>query len=217
MAEPTDAAGATPAAGGATPPQTPPAPPAAAAPPTPPATPPPATGDDGLGDAGKRALDAIRAEKKLAEDRAKAAETELEKFRNASKSDAEKAIDEAKKAGAAEVTERLHARVRRAEVKVALTAAGATPSLIEDLANAAEFGALKVDDQDQVVGLDEAIKAHKARVPDAYRASAQPWTADGGVRGSGKTVTREQIKRMTPEEINAAFDRGELAGLLKPG
>jgi hypothetical protein len=193
MSEPTSPAGATLAAGGATPPQTPPA--ASAPAPTPQAAPAPAPApepsaqDDatGLGDAGKRALDAMKAERNAAIAASKAAERELEQLKAASLSESEKAIVAARKAGADEVTERLHARVRRAETKLALARAGAVPSLIEDLANAAEFASLTVDDADQVAGLDDAIKAHKARVPDAYRApaAAGPGSVDGGPRAPG--------------------------------
>jgi hypothetical protein len=149
----------------------------------------PSAPDDalGLGDAGKRALDAMKAERNAAVAAAKAAERELEELRVASLSETDKAIAAARKAGADEVTERLHARVRRAETKLALSRAGAVPSLIEDLANAAEFAALTVDDADQVTGLDDAIKAHKARVPDAYRAPTAPGpgSVDGGPRAPG--------------------------------
>jgi hypothetical protein len=192
MSEPTTPAGATPAAGGATPPQTPPA--ASAPDPTPQPQPastspedPSAQDASGLGDAGKRALDAMKAERNAAVAAAKAAERELEELRAASLSETDKAIAAARKAGADEVTERLHARVRRAETKLALARAGAVPSLIEDLANAAEFSALVVDDADQVGGLDDAIKAHRSRVPDAYRAPAAPGpgSVDGGARAPG--------------------------------
>ncbi len=193
MSEPVTPAGATPAAGGATPPQTLPA--ASAPAPTPSAqpavapAPDPSAPDDhlGLGDAGKKALDAMKAERNAALAASKAAERELEALRTASLSENEKAIAAARKAGADEVTERLHARVRRAETKLALARAGAMPSLIEDLANAAEFAGLTVDDSDQVAGLDEALKAHKARVPDAYRAPATPGpgSVDGGPRAPG--------------------------------
>jgi hypothetical protein len=149
----------------------------------------PSAPDDvaGLGDAGKRALDAMKAERNAAIAAAKAAERELEQLKAASLSESEKAIAAARKAGADEVTDRLHARVRRAETKLALAAAGATPSLIEDLANAAEFAALRIDENDQVIGLDDAVKAHKARVPDAYRAPATPGpgSVDGGPRAPG--------------------------------
>ena len=36
-----------------------------------------------------------------------------------------------------------------------------------DVADAAEFAALVVDDTDQVTGIDDALKAHRSRVPDA--------------------------------------------------
>lgn len=129
----------------------------------------------------------MKAERNAAIAASKAAERELEQLRTASLTESEKAIAAARKAGADEVTERLHARVRRAETKLALAGAGATPSLIEDLANAAEFAALTVDDTDQVVGLDDALKAHRSRVPDAYRAPATPGpgSVDGGPRASG--------------------------------
>ena len=192
MSEPTIPTGATPAAGGATPPQTPPA--ASAPDPTPQPQPASTSSEDpsaqdasGLGDAGKRALDAMKAERNAAVAAAKAAERELEALKAASLTESEKAIAIARKAGADEVTERLHARVRRAEVKLGLAGAGAVPSLIEDLANAAEFAALVVDDADQVTGLDDALKAHKVRVPDAYRAPATPGpgSVDGGPRAPG--------------------------------
>jgi hypothetical protein len=193
MSEPNIPAGAMPAAGGATPPQTPPV--ANAPAPTPQAQPAstpdpdPSAPDvpEGLGDAGKRALDAMKAERNAAIAASKAAERELEQIKAASLSESEKAIAAARKAGADEVTERLHARVRRAEVKLALARAGAVSSLVEDLANAAEFAALVVDDADQVAGLDDAIKAHKARVPDAYRAPTAPGpgSVDGGPRAPG--------------------------------
>jgi hypothetical protein len=140
-----------------------------------------------MGDAGKKALDAMKAERNAALAASKAAERELEQLRSANLSESEKAIADARKAGADEVTERLHARVRRAETKLALAAAGATPSLVEDLANAAEFAALRIDEDDQVVGLDDAVKAHRARVPDAYRApiAAGPGSVDGGPRAPG--------------------------------
>lgn len=208
-------AGATPAAGGATPPQTQPASPAPTTPPAPPT--PPATGDgDGMGDAGQRALAAeraaVKAEKKRADDAVKA----LEALQLASASDAEKAIAQAKKDGAAEITAKWSAQIRRSEVKAALTAAGINASILDLAVNAAEFAALAVTDDGELDGLTAAIDAFKKAKPDLFKAPVAPGSADGGNSGNGKTITLDQVKKMTPEEINAAFDRGELAGLLKP-
>lgn len=177
-------AGATPAAGGATLPQTP-AQPAAA---TPVAATTPATGDDdaALGDAGKRAIKSER-------DRAAAAERErddlkrrLEELENASKSEHERALSVAKREGAAEVAERYQVAIRRSEVKAALTAAGVPASLVDLAARADAFGALKVNEEGVVQGLDEAVKAFKDATPDLFAAKAPTRTADfgGGPRGT---------------------------------
>lgn len=215
MTEATNSAGATPAAAGATPAQTPPAQPAT---PTPAAAPtPPATGDpDALGDAGKAALEKERSARKAAEAAAREAVAELEKIRTANQSEADKALADAKKAGGDEVLARVHTQVRRSEVKAALSAAGINGQVLELATKDDRFTSLKVKDDGVVDGLEDAVKAFKAAQPDLFKAPATPGTADGGARG-GKTVTRDQLKTMTPDQINKAFDEGALEGLLKPG
>lgn len=222
MSDNDPSAGAMPVAGGATPPQTQPATttPAAPAPTAAPSA--PATGDpDALGDAGKQALDRMKAERNAERDRAKKAEDELEQLRSASKSETEKAIDAAKKTGASEVQARYEAQIRRSEVKAALAAQGVNPQLLELAPRADHFAALKVTEDGSVEGIDEAIKAFKAAAPDAFKApgvgapAGPSGSADGGVRGAGKTLTRDQLKGMTPAQINEAFDKGQLDPLLK--
>lgn len=206
-----------PGTGGATPPAggTPPTPPAGDPPPPPPT--PPATGDPGdLGDAGKRALAEERAARKAAEKLAADNAKRIEELENASKSDSEKAIAQAKKDGAAEVLVRVHDQVRRSEVKAALTAAGINPSVLDLATKADEFAALKVSDDGEVEGLAAAVEAFKKARVDLFTKPAAAGSADGGARGDGKTITREQIKSMSPAEINAAFEKGELGALLKP-
>lgn len=194
-------AGATPAAGGATPPQSPPAPPAAGS--APPATPPtpPATDDTAaLGEPGKRALDAMKAERDAAKREAADAKKRADDLELASKSDTDKAIAQAKKDGADEVTAKWSAQVRRAEVKAALTAEGINPSALDWGTTAPEFASLKVSDDGEVEGLAEAIKAVKASKPDLFTKPGTAGTADGGARGSRSGLTREVIAAMTPEE-----------------
>lgn len=88
------------------------APPAAAAP--------PATGDpDALGDAGKKALDAMKAERNAASSRAKALERELDQFRKASMSEAEKAVAEAEARGRASATGVFAQRLAKSEFAAA--------------------------------------------------------------------------------------------------
>lgn len=79
--------------------------------------------NDGLGDAGKQALDRMKQERKAAESRAKAAEAELEKLRNASKSEQERAVDAARKEGESEATKRANDRLLKAEAKALAAAA----------------------------------------------------------------------------------------------
>jgi hypothetical protein len=73
--------------------------------------------DVNLGDAGKKALEAERNARKEADKRAKAAESELEKLRSANKTDAEKAVDAARKEGAAEALKTANTRLINAELR----------------------------------------------------------------------------------------------------
>lgn len=191
----TTPAGATPAAEGATPSQTPDQPAAGT---TTAAPSEPATGDEGaLGESGKRALEAERSARREAEDRAKKAEKERDDLKLATASEADKAIAAARSEGEKAVIERLHAAVRRSAVREALAAAGATPSLVPDLSLAAEFTGLKVGDNDEIDAeeLAKAVKAHKARVPDAYTKPTPPagatGSSDGGAAGSGQPPAKD--------------------------
>lgn len=103
---------------GSTPTPDPAAPPAPA--PTPPATDEPGTGDDDkLGEPGKKALETERAAKRAAEKRAKDAETELQKFREANQSEAEKALAAARKEGEAAARAASAPKLVAAEFKAA--------------------------------------------------------------------------------------------------
>lgn len=147
-----------------------------------------ATDDKPLGAPGLKALETERDARKAAEDSAKELQRQLDELKAASKTEAEKALDEARKEGRSEVIELLHANVRSAAVEKALLAAGAMPSLVADLALAPEFSGLKVGDDHK---LDEAkvtaaVEKHKERVPDAYKAAGDRGSADGGSRDTGK-------------------------------
>lgn len=197
-------AGATPVVPGATPGQTPPASSA---------DPAPATGleddQDGaaaLSDPGKQALDRMKAARKAAEDRAKTAEAELEKLRTATLSETERAIAEAKAAGASEATAKADARVRRAEIRTALTAAGVNPKLLDIVAKADEFGELTVTDDGGVEGLKDAVSAFKKANPDLFGVAATPGADLGATGSSGRGLTHDQIRGFTPAEYAARRD-----------
>lgn len=185
----TQNAGATPVAEGATPSQTPE--PTTAAPAT------PATGEpEALGEAGTRALAAERKRANDAEKASKALQARIEELENATRSDTDKAIAQAKKDGAAEVTERFHAQVRRAEVKAALTAGGINPAFLDLATKADEFASLPVDDDGAVKGLNEAVEAFKKAMPDMFRTTAKP-DFGGGPRGTppSNTPTMNELLR----------------------
>lgn len=76
-------------------------------------------GDDKLGDAGKRALDAERAQRKAAEKRARDAEKRAQDLEDANKSEQEKAVDAARNEGKAEATREANTKVARAEFRAA--------------------------------------------------------------------------------------------------
>lgn len=168
--------GATPG-GGATPPAAGQGQPAGGATPpaTEPTTQPPATGDEGLGEAGKAALrrerEAAAAEKK----RADAAEEELRKLREATQSDQDKALADARKEGERTATERWQGAVRSANVMSALRSAGvANEKLVATLAKADAFSKLEARDDGTVAGLDEALAAAKSDFPEAFKSVGEP-------------------------------------------
>lgn len=214
---PSDAgqAGATPASDtGATPGQSGQASQAGATPDpstaTPPATPAPAaaaTGspDDTLGEGGKRALADERKRAATAEKERDELRKRLEALEEAGKSENEKALAAARKEGAAEAQTKADARIRRAEVRAALTAAGISATELDLAAMAADFAELKVAETGDVTGLADAVTAFKAAHPGLFAKPAAPGTADGGARG-GSALTLEQIKRMSADEINSRWD-----------
>lgn len=177
----TAAAPATGAEAGATPAQTTPVSPAADAP----KTTAPATGEpDGLGDAGKRAIDAMKAERDTARREAAEAKRQLAELADAGKSEHERAIAEAKKAGAAEVLERVHGQVRRSEVRAALLAAGVNASLIDLASRADQFASLKVTEEGTVEGLDGAVEAFRKATPELF-VKPKPASGDAGLGPRG--------------------------------
>lgn len=194
MTEP-QSAGATPVAAGAMPAQTPAQP--AAAPQTPPVE--PATGyPDGLGDAGKRALDDMKAAKKAAEAEAKTAREDLEKLKAATATDAEKALAQAKKDGATEVLGKAQTMVRRSEVRAALASAGLSGAMLDLASRADEFADLKVNDEGDVEGLTAAVDAFKKAAPDLFKP---------GTPGAGRAPDFGGGPRGTPASAGTDMNR----------
>jgi hypothetical protein len=151
----------------------------------------------------------------LAELRAKA--KRLDDIEAASKSELEKAQERiaAAEATAKTATDRAQAALRRAAVVAAAQRAGAVdPDAVLALI---PQDAVTVSDDGSVTGVDEAVKA----LLDAKQylvgkpPTPSPGGADGGPRGPQPgTISRDDLKTMTPEQIDAAYRKGELSHLV---
>jgi hypothetical protein len=146
-------------------------------------TPPPPQGDDGLGEAGKKALDAERATRRAAERRAKELESELTKFRESSMSEQEKAIAAAKREAITEATSTFNKRLVAAEVRAAAAGKLADP---EDAIRFLDLDQFKANDDGDVdkkaitKALDELVKTKPYLAAGATRPTGD---ADQGARG----------------------------------
>jgi len=170
-----------------------------------------ATDDDAaLGEAGKRVLAEVRRQAREAEARAKAAEQERDTLRQATLSEAEKAQAAAVKEAVKVTTETFEARIRRSEIRSALTAAGITASELDLASMAPEFGRLKVTD-DGVDGLTEAVATFKALHPALFaKPAAAVADLGGGPRGQSGALTIDQqiaVAQAAAAEAAAKGDR----------
>jgi hypothetical protein len=145
---------------------------------------PPAKDDAPLGPAGQKALDAMKAEVKAAKAeaaRAKALQKELDDLKSSTASEAEKALEAARKEGGAEATTKANARILRAEVKALAAGKLADPADAVALLDLTQFS---VDDDGEVdakaigAALDELVKGKPYLAPS----TSGPGSADGGAR-----------------------------------
>jgi hypothetical protein len=140
------------------------------------------TADQGLGDAGRKALESERAARKAAEKQLKAMQTELETTREASLSEAEKAIATARREARAEALTEVNARVIRAEARALATGKLADPN---DIENFIDLRGFEVDDEGHVnakaitKAIDDLIKSKPYLA--AQRVGGD---ADAGARGA---------------------------------
>lgn len=149
------------------------------------------SGESQLGDAGKKAIDRMKADKRAAERRAAAAEAELEKIRTEGLSEQEKAVALARKEGETEATTKANARLVRAEAK-ALAAAAKFRDAGDVIAQLGDkLSGITVDEDGEV---DQA--ALKALVDDL--AKNKPYLVDSGTTtataadaGIGTTGTKQ--------------------------
>lgn len=169
---------------------------------------------------------AYRVEGKKSAEAAEAARKDAEKARK----DAEKAVEEAKKVGN-DTSERFRKRAIDAEVKAQAVASGLEDADLLPLIRQNFGGEIKMDDEGNITGIDEAIKLAKEKKPSWFKpeggSGGNNRRSDRGTNeensnktptGSNKTpkpkenVTPKNVKDMDPKEY-AAWKRGQVSGL----
>lgn len=178
----------------------------------------PIQGEEALGDAGKKALDRMKAERNAAREAAQTARDELEKAREQlaaaqSKEDVDRILAEREAAIASEYQRKL------AQAEIRASAIGKVVDV--DLV-------LSLPEFDPTNFVTDSGDVDETRIASAISdlVSSKPYLAaqgqgvkgsgDGGTRnGSQPTqLTRTDLARMTPQEIREAQDAGRLSALL---
>jgi len=177
---------------------TPATPEGGAKPPAPAAPAPPATGDDALGDPGKRALDEERAARREAEKRAATTEAELKKIKDAQLSETERR--EARLAELESQNATLAAAVQRHRLEAAATAAARKANFWDpDLAYALlDQSAVEFDADGKPKNVEALVKAIAADKPRLINGGAGAPDFGGGHRGApagGGGDMNEAIRR----------------------
>lgn len=194
---------------------------------------------DALGDAGKKALDAMKAERNTARAETRQWQRLAKKLGvvdaagleelivNAAKpkddpkveaQDEPVDVEQVRRDAQLEATRKANERILRSEVRAAAVGKLADPA---DAYRFLDLGAFdisddgEVDEEEIVDAIDDLIKTK----PYLAAATAQRWqgTADGGAR-NGPTepsqLKREDLQGMSPEQIVAAKNAGRLKNLL---
>jgi hypothetical protein len=183
-------------------------------------------GDDGdappadLGDAGKKALDAMKAKWKAAEAARKKAESDLAAANLAnSKDDAARATEQARQEATTAATQKANARIVRSEVKAAATGKLADPKDAITFLDLAQF---EVDDDGEIdsdavaQAIDGLLKAKPylaAATGNRFKGTGDNGAA-GRTAGGKKQVTEAELKTMSPDQIVAAQADGRLVNLM---
>lgn len=178
-----------------------------------------------LGDAGKKALDVVRAERAAAKKEAREAkaalteaQAELAKLRGGN-TEAQANADAAAKA-VAEATQKANQRILRAEIKAAAGSKLSDPADAIRLLDLDQFevGADgEIDAKEIADAIDDLLKAKPYLAATATSGGRRfPASADGGARSGSQTaqLTVQDLKRMTPEQIVEARLKGQLDDLL---
>lgn len=150
-----------------------------------------------LGDSGKAALDAERRARRDAEKQAKAATAELQKLRDASMNEQDKAVAAARAEGRTEALRDAGARLVDAEVRAAAAGRGVdTDALLEGLDRSKFLDAEGEPDRDAIVAfMDRLAPPATERTKDGFPDLGQGTRSTAPAAGSNPLT--ETLKRMS--------------------
>jgi membrane protein involved in colicin uptake len=175
---------------------------------------PPANGEDALGDAGKKALDAMKAERNAAKAEKAAIAAELKALKDAAelatKGPDEQALERAKQEARAEVTEAANKRLIAAEVKAAAAGKLANPELAQKLI---DTSSITVDAEGNIdaSAVADAVTALLTQYPSlAAQGGAVQFDSSRGKPAPVGQLTQSDLKGMSPEAIVKAESEGRL-------
>lgn len=177
--------------------------------------------DSGLGDKGKKALDAMKAKVKEERQKRRDTEAELEKLRKAAEKkpdDDQPSEDEIRREAEQAAAQKANARIVRSEIRAAAAGKLADP---KDALVHLDLDQFEVDDNGEVDS-DEVAEAIDDLIKSKPYLAAQSGkrfqgTADGGAArnaGKPKQLTREDLDGMSPAEIVKAKADGRLKDVL---
>jgi hypothetical protein len=144
------------------------------------------------------------------EDRFKATSAELDQFRQASMSDADKAIEAAKAEARTAAFAEVGTRIADAELRAQAASAGVELPSAEFLNMSRFVGSDGSVDSDAVTAFVSSLP--KPAAGPAFRQDIGLGRQGGQAPGQ---LTRDDLSRMTPSEINAARKDGKLDSLLR--
>lgn len=182
-------------------------------------------GESALGDAGKKALDTMKAQRKAAVDRAKAAEKRVVELEAAEalkdKPADEQAIEKARAEARAETLKTADERIVKANLKAAATGKLADPSDVFAYPKIIDLSSFEVDEDGEVDAdaLNDAIADLLAAKPHlaAQKQNRFDGDADQGAKGKdakAPQLTEADLDRMSDEEIVTARAEGRLNKIL---
>ena len=151
------------------------------------------TADDPLGEAGKKALDAERTERRKAEKRAKDLDAELAKFREASMSEQEKAVEAARREAAAQAIATVNQRILKAEIRAAAGGRLADPEDAVRFLDLDEFTIGEDGEIDQKAVLAAVDRLLKMKPYLAASATRPAGDADQGARGNAMALNGDPL------------------------